>query len=46
MTKVELLAENEELRATLQAIYDQIAEALGIEDGDDAEDLEDDGMRA
>ena len=44
LTKQELQEENEELRAALEGAYDQIGEALGVEDDgtEEADDQADD----
>ena len=42
MTRAELIEDNQELRAMLQAIYDQIAVVLDIEDAEDLEVVEGD----
>lgn len=40
-TKKELENENLELRDTLESVYDQLADALGIDEGDEDEGDED-----
>lgn len=46
MTKDELFEENEGLRATLRAIFDQIAVVLDIEVADDLDVFEDEETSA
>ena len=41
MTNRELLEENEVLRSKLENIYDQIGDALGFEDEEDADEESD-----